>query len=212
MATIQEPRLSSPAFPPSPPPSPPRRRYKKHHSDPFLELENIPIVPSPAPASPTTAPEEPQEPLLVRVVLTPLYFTSFLLSLFLINRSDRVRRANSHTSTASSILSYLSPSAWIDPEPYQDPSSSTWERRESSAHVEPNSAIQNARSEGKDVGGKKRREGSWYLHKRIRKIAKLEISDAFEMRGRMIVLILSVFTLLLVAVFLALRWIATKLW
>ncbi|KAK5240749.1 hypothetical protein LTR16_010220, partial [Cryomyces antarcticus] len=72
---------------------------------------------------------------------------------------------------ASSLWSRLSPRAWIDPEPYQDPTDSTWQQNQPG-----------------DVPGGKR---TWYSHKKHRKMMKLELTDAFEMRGRMIAMIIS---------------------
>ncbi|KAF2242768.1 hypothetical protein BU26DRAFT_132684 [Trematosphaeria pertusa] len=169
-------------LPPSPPPSPPTtRRRPKKDADPFFDLGHARTpLPSPSPpASPSNERDEPQEYLITRLILTPLYFTSFLISLFLVNRSDRARRASSASRT-STVFSYLWPSAWIDPEPYQDPVDTTWDRRDSAPHVEPHAAISPRQAEDK---GKRKRK-SWHLHRNIRKVARLEISDAFEMRGR----------------------------
>jgi hypothetical protein len=114
--------------------------------------------------------------------MTPLLFTSFLLSLFLINRSDRARR----TRPPSSLWSYISPSIWLDPEPYQDPDSTAW-NSSSSAHQEPNASLNpKGLTSGADVGqtGTRRRGGEkWHLNNSIRKISKIEITDAFEWQG-----------------------------
>ncbi|KAF1949361.1 hypothetical protein CC80DRAFT_510591 [Byssothecium circinans] len=191
-------------LPPSPPPSPPttrqrpaRPRRKKHYHDPFLDLgqinsSSLQTTPpnSPPRSPPTQPPDEAEDSLLVRIIVTPILFTSFLLSLFLINRSDRLHRASTSTSTSSSpsttssksLLSLLSPSSWLGPEPYQDPAHSTWKRRDSHSHVSPNDAISPGKErEGGSSEAKKREP--WYLHKKIRKIAKMEISEALEMRG-----------------------------
>ena len=150
-------------------------------------------------------------PNSTQIILTPILFTSFLLSLFLINRSDRARRTQEHR--APSILSYFSPAAWIDPEPYQDPNDTTWERRGSTSHYKPHSALNpsqpGSQKDGRN-GTKKRR--SWHLHKKIGKVAKLEVSDAFEMRGRVIVLLVTVMVLFVVGAFLSVRWIARRMW
>ncbi|KAF3044671.1 hypothetical protein E8E12_008474 [Didymella heteroderae] len=183
-------------LPPSPPPSPPaaRRRHKKHHDDEFAKLAATPL-PSPT-LSATFGEEEKPEPLLKRskIILTPVLFTSFLLSLFFVNAQNRARRTAAHTPP-SSYLTYLFPPSWFDPEPYQDQSDSTWGRRGATGHVEPNDAI--APKDGQLDGTgeakaakqekKKRRKESWHLNKKIRKIARLEVSDAFENQGRMIV-------------------------
>lgn len=178
-------------LPPSPPPSPPQPRHratkkKQKPHDPFLELSNSP------PSPPETEHEEDQESILHRIIFTPILFTSFLLSLFLINHRDRRRRLDEHTTT-STLLAYLSPSTWLDPEPYQDPSNTTWDRRGSLTHVEPHSVLNpELRNGGEQSATRNRKRNSWHLRKKIRKVAKLEVSDAFEMRGRVIVLMVSV--------------------
>ena len=120
-------------------------------------------------------------------------FTSFLLSLFLVNYRNRARRTEAH-SLSFSLLAYLAPSSWLDPEPYQDPDDSKWGRRGTTGHVEPHDAIGPRSDEQDDEKPKKRKKRkSWHLHRKIRKVAKLEIGDALEMRGRMIVVMLVVY-------------------
>ncbi|KAF2792734.1 hypothetical protein K505DRAFT_325976 [Melanomma pulvis-pyrius CBS 109.77] len=196
-------------LPPSPPPSPPRRRHhhKKKNSDPFFDLDlsnTSPPSPSP-PSSPQNGPQEPQEALITRILLTPIIFTSFLISLFLINRSDRARRTTSHRSSPTTWF-YFSPSLWIDPEPYQDPDASTW-ASSSTSHYEPHSALN---PDNRGGGGAKKRT-SWHLNKKIRKMAKLEISDALEMRGRVTVLLVGAVVVVGVGAFLGLWWMVGRL-
>lgn len=59
---------------------------------------------------------------------------------------------------------------WLDPEPYQNPTDSRW--RQSSAA-------------GDGVQGSVPRpeRTRWFTHKKHRKMAKLQLSDALEMRG-----------------------------
>ncbi|KAH7132487.1 hypothetical protein B0J11DRAFT_228497 [Dendryphion nanum] len=224
MTTIHQPLQSH--LPPSPPPSSPsesesqpqsrpRPRHKKHQpKDPFLNLDTT-LCPKDNEA------REIPEPLLTRILLTPLLMTSFLLSLFLINHRDRRRRLHSHpnppsTSTLSTLLSYLSPSALISPEPYQDPTSSTWVRNDSSirtqTHVSPHAALNPEgfhHQEGKGDGKKKR---AWYLRRKIRRVARLEVSDAFEMRGRVMGAMLVLFGLLFAALGMGLKWVLQWIW
>ncbi|ORY11217.1 hypothetical protein BCR34DRAFT_588040 [Clohesyomyces aquaticus] len=217
MATLED----HPRHPPSPPPSPPRqRKHKKKKYDPFFELAATSVASPSVPSSPAADPDEPQESIVTRIIISPLLFTSFLLSLFLINRRDRVRRTNSHATSTStststtSLLSYfsLTSSLWVDPEPYQDPDSSTWSRGRASgpSHVEPHSVLSNAsnNANNRDSEGKMqtKKRGSWHLHKKIRQVAKLEISDAFEMRGRVIAGLVCVVGLVVAGVFWGLMW------
>ena len=91
---------------------------------------------------------------------------TFIISLFLIDRQNRQWRLSQHASGPKP--------AWrthwssFHPEPYQDADSSAWVHSTSS-RPEP------------------RRTGSfqgWYARKKKGSIAKLEIGDALEMRGR----------------------------
>ncbi|KAF1945460.1 hypothetical protein EJ02DRAFT_44728 [Clathrospora elynae] len=192
--------------PPSPPPSPPpstRRRLKKR-SDPFEQLAQTPI---PArPSSLANELEDDQESLLTRIIFTPVLFVSFILSLFLVNYRNRARRAEAHSSQYT-ILKYLAPSAWLDPEPYQNPHDSTWGHRGSARHVEPHDAI-GPRDDGQSKSGKKK---SWHLNKKIRKIAKMEVGDAFEMRGQIIVAMVAMLLVSSVVLWMGMKWLFVSL-
>jgi len=197
MATTEYQRL-----PPSPPPSPPHRRHphqRKKRPDPFFDLD-LPTDrhSSSPPSSPRHVPQEPEDPLITRIIFTPLYFVSFLVSLFLINRAERARRTTSHPPTPS-LLSYFTPSVWLDPEPYQDPRDSTW-GRDVPSHAQPPNPGR---------GHKKRK--SWFLRKKIRKIAQLEIGDALEMRGRVAVVIAAIVLVLCAGVVMGCKWVVGRL-
>lgn len=101
------------------------------------------------------------------------------------------------------MLYYLAPTTWLDPEPYQDPDRSTWSREGPNDHVEAHDAIDHG-TDAQSDGGKKKR--SWHFNKKIRKVAKLEISDAFEMRGRIIVILFTMLTLGSVAMWMGMKW------
>ncbi|KAF9692615.1 hypothetical protein EKO04_009448 [Ascochyta lentis] len=202
-------------LPPSPPPSPPaaRRRNKKHHDDEFAKLAATPL-PSPT-LSATFDEKDKPEPLLTRIILTPVLFTSFLLSLFLVNAQDRARRAAAH-SPPSSYLTYLFPSSWLDPEPYQDHNDSTWGRRGAAGHVEPHDAIgprpgqldgAQGEGEGARTGKEKKRKKSWHLNKKIRKMARLEVSDAFDSQGKVIVVMVATMVFSIIGLWVGMRWI-----
>ena len=118
--------------------------------------------------------------------------TSFLLSLFLVNRRDRQRRAAAHPSPSSasaSLASYLSPRAWLDPEPYQDPASTAWRR-----------------------AGARADEKSWFLTKKHRAMTRLEVGDALEMRGSVIKGMVAAAVLLVVGAVIAIRWAVERWW
>lgn len=94
---------------------------------------------------------------------------SFIVSLFLVDRQARQWRLSQHASSPKP--------AWrthwsnLHPEPYQDADSSAWGHSSSS------------RAEPRRTGS----FGGWYARRKKRAIAKLEIGDAFEMRGRVAV-------------------------
>lgn len=194
-------------LPPSPPPSPPsaRRRHKKKH-DPFEELAKTPLPSRPATPEDESAEEDS---LITRIILTPVLFISFLISLCVVNYRNRVRRANAHShSRTPSVLDILTPSSWLDPEPYQDPDDSTWDRKGVNGHVEPHDSIgPRERTEGKLQTGARKKRGSWHLHKKIRKVTKLEVSDAFEMRGTIIVIMAILMGFSALGMWFGMRWI-----
>lgn len=149
----------------------------------------------------------------MKIILTPVLFTSFLLSLFLVNAQNRARRTAAHTPP-SSYLTYLFPSSWLDPEPYQDHNNSTWGRRGATGHVEPNDAIapkdaqlDRTRDAKEAKEGKKKRKESWHLNKKIRKIARLEVSDAFESQGKIIVVMVAMMVFTVIGFWVGMRWI-----
>ena len=116
--------------------------------------------------------------------------TSFLLSLFLVNRRDRQRRAAAHPSASASLTSYFSPRAWLGPEPYQDPASTAWRRH---------------------AGGQANEKG-WFLTKKHRAMTQLEVGDALEMRGSVIKGMVAAAVVLVVGVVVAIRWAVERWW
>lgn len=192
-------------LPPSPPLSPvsTRRRHKKK-LDPFEKLALTPI-PSP-PSSPTNGPID-HESVLTKIILTPVLFISFILSLFFVNYRNRASRTNAHSSP--SLIAYLYPSAWIDPEPYRDPGDSTWGRGGSNGQVEQHAISGQKKGEQREGGKKKSR--SWHLNKKISKVAKMEIGDAFQMRGRIILGMVVIIIFSSAALWMGMRWLLVSL-
>ncbi|KAH7391785.1 hypothetical protein BKA66DRAFT_412844 [Pyrenochaeta sp. MPI-SDFR-AT-0127] len=192
-------------LPTSPPPSPTstRRRHKKK-LDPFEKLALTPI-PSP-PESPTNGPID-DESLLTKIILTPVLFTSFILSLFFVNYRNRARRTNAHSS--HSFLAHFYPSTWLDPEPYQDSSNPSRDGSGSGGRLEPHDAIGPRKGEY-SPGGKKKSK-SWYLNKKIRKVAKMEIGDAFQLRSRIMAGMVIVLVLSSAALCMGLKWLLVSL-
>lgn len=107
---------------------------------------------------------------LAQVVMGPLIFTSFLVSLLIVDRRDRAWRTRQHPAT--SLWSRFT--NWIDPEPYQDPDNTTWQKDEGDA------SVRNPAVDG-NPGHKPQKQG-WFRQKKHRKMAKYEFEDAFALR------------------------------
>lgn len=54
--------------------------------------------------------------------------------------------------------------------------------------------------------GKHQKKRSWHLNKKIRKMAKLEISDALEMRGRVIAVMLVMMAIGSMLLWMGVKW------
>lgn len=103
---------------------------------------------------------------------------TFLLSLCVVDSQQRAWRVAQHQhNDVVSWWKQISPWTWWDAEPYQSPHDSTWQ------HV-----VQDSRAADGTHGivpGSSTGTHPWHTHKKHRKMAKLMMSDAFEMRGTM---------------------------
>ena len=102
---------------------------------------------------------------------------AFILALFVVDHQQRSWRLSQHVSGSQSIWDRLTQWSLLGPEPYQDPDSATWQHK-SGAADRPSP----------------QRTGSfhgWYAHKKHRAMAKLQIGDAFEMRGRVLLALIA---------------------
>lgn len=61
--------------------------------------------------------------------------------------------------------------------------------------------------DGKKEKKKKRGKQSWHLNKKIRKVARLEVSDAFDGQGKVIVVMAALMIFLVVGFWVGMRWI-----
>ena len=100
---------------------------------------------------------------------------TFVLSLSMIDFRQRQWRLSQHPSDHESFWFRLTHWSWLHPEPYQDSRDSTWRQNERTVPQNP----PNATFQG------------WYRQKKHRAVTKMEISDAFEMRGRVFVALLA---------------------
>lgn len=64
----------------------------------------------------------------------------------------------------------------------------------------------------KNAETREKRTGSWYLHRKIRKVTKLEVSDALELRGSVIVAMVVGLLLLLCGTAFGIGWMLRSWW
>ncbi|KIW01656.1 uncharacterized protein PV09_06841 [Verruconis gallopava] len=178
------------------PPSASRRPHRKHQ-DSFLHFASAsdPRISSSEDQASNLSARTPlrredgetdSEPFLRRLVMMPLISISFLLSLFLVQRSDRARRSSEHPSRQALGSPFWSPFAlqsWLSPEPYQDPDDTTWRDADSS-----------------QGGSPKPKKRSWYVRKKLRQVGRMQIIDAFELRGVVMIALLALSVLMIVGV------------
>ncbi|KAK4898811.1 hypothetical protein LTR27_003542 [Elasticomyces elasticus] len=148
-------------------PSSHKERRHKRVSDPFLDLDDdavkLPDQPTANDSSPANG-KDVSPSLLVDLILTPISMISLLLSLVLVGERQKQWRL----STPVSLWARLS--HWRS-EPYQD-------------------------SQVRGHGGAPGADGSfsgWYIRKKHRALAKLELNEALELRGRVLLALLAWF-------------------
>lgn len=113
--------------------------------------------------------------LSLQLVLTPINMVTFILSLSVVDLHQRQWRLSQRPAAGQQTLwSKMTPWSWLDPEPYQDSRDTTWKGD--------NSAAAQNRADNSF--------GGWYTRKKHRAMAKMELHDAFEMRGRVLVAII----------------------
>jgi hypothetical protein len=145
--------------------------------------------------------------------------TPTLLQKQIADRDTDLIRSYSHPSSSlpssslsSSLTPATAPAAPPSTPPYQDQHDSTWGHRgKTTRHVVPDDAVapKEGQLDGTTNGGKKKTEkgrGRWHLNKKIRKVARLEVSDAFEGQGRMLGIMAVGMTLSLVGFWVVVRW------
>ncbi|KAG9229017.1 hypothetical protein BJ875DRAFT_388228 [Amylocarpus encephaloides] len=143
------------------------------------------------------APEPPRESSISRLIITPLTFVSFLLSLALID---------SHNSSLRSSLR---------PSPISNTPPSLFCKTRNFLHgivfreVDGRGpyAYVKAPVVGGCKDGRERKEREWYYHSKQRHIMKAEFEDAFQMRNSVAVGILAVVLGAFYAVVMVGRWV-----
>jgi hypothetical protein len=131
--------------------------------------------------------EDPDnEPLWHKLLLMPLLSISFILSLCLVERSERARRSSEHPHSPpqnESVWSTFTLQNWLDPEPYQNPDDTTWQDADSADGAVPHTKTK-----------------QWFMRKKHRKMSKMALTEAFERRGTVLVTLLTVMCVSIVGV------------
>jgi len=167
-----------------------RRRHKK--KDSALELPDLDQIMNQDEHREQCTENDKPDSILRELIITPLLMISFLLSLLYVDREQRLWRVAQRADSSASLWSKskLSLWRWIDPQPYQDPSDTTWQHTVASpqsSDIVPTPA--------------------WSTRKKHRKIFSMEFQDALKIRGR--VMVYMVFWLMTGSVLLF--WITKKL-
>lgn len=150
------------------------KRHKKRPSDRFLELPATVEVPNDD--GKVEAKSDHEESFVTHFFLPPIMMVSFLLSLFVVDRNQRAWRRSQHGSSSSSYFSIQPILSWLDPEPYQEPQDSTWQTDAPATT-----------SDGGVPAAIKPKSEHW-VHGKHRRLAKLTLGDALEMRGRVAIM------------------------
>ncbi|KAI5236528.1 hypothetical protein E4T42_09448 [Aureobasidium subglaciale] len=117
--------------------------------------------------------------LYSRIVLGPLTMISFLLSLCVVDSQQRAWRvAQRSDSEPWPWWKKLSPWTWWNAEPYQSPHDTTWQ------HAVPATISSDDGADG-TVPAPAVDTAHWHTRKKHRKMAKLTVSDAIDMREGM---------------------------
>ncbi|KAI9749963.1 MAG: hypothetical protein M4579_006661 [Chaenotheca gracillima] len=123
--------------------------------------------------------DESRETLFTRFLIAPLSFFTFLLSLALIDRRNRAYRSSLHgpTSTLSKIpiIGRLADS-WWPAEPYS---------RERKRHV-----VEVEREKNPASGERDEKKDVWTWTTNHRRMMRLEVSEAFDLRKEVVVAVL----------------------
>jgi len=161
-----------------PPVSKPKLR--KNKLDPFhlpdaatFSAQNSPL------ASPK--PPEKQDNILRRFFITPLLSVSFILALYIVDRRQRHYRAREHPSQTDGASA-----GWFSgPQPYQFAGDGTWRKGPTLKMTLP---AQDGTSDGIDARDTRilSKGEQWIVRKKHRKVARVQMEDAFELRDKLV--------------------------
>ncbi|TVY42554.1 hypothetical protein LSUB1_G001208 [Lachnellula subtilissima] len=143
------------------------------------------------------SPEAPKESAISRLLIAPLTFISFLLSLALIDSRNHALRTHTHNNAPpppfariKALFHSLIFKRVADPSPY--------------SYVRSPDLKSESRDGNGNVEGK---EEPWHWHTKQRKMMKAEMDDAFRMRKSVMVFLMLVGVGIAVAVGVIGRWI-----
>jgi len=170
--------------------SPQRRPFRKQKHDSFMIFEHA-SIPHTASAEDLSrqsirehspAGDDENDTLFRRLIMMPLISVSFILSLFIIERSERARRNSEHPSNQDrSFWATFSLQNWLDPEPYQDPDDGTWQSADAAD-------VDGLQQQG-GVPRPKRKQ--WFRRKKAVKVGKMDITEAFDLSGTVMAMLLA---------------------
>ncbi|TGO52731.1 hypothetical protein BCON_0136g00270 [Botryotinia convoluta] len=129
---------------------------------PALSQSPSPILHSPI------LPEAPKESAVVRLIIAPITFISFLISLLIIDSRNSYLRIHQHSEPRTYPITFIGRiqeflhKLMFKPQPY--------------AYIKSPSRGQNAE------GIKRKEEEPWHWNTKQKKMMKMEVSDAFKFR------------------------------
>ncbi|TVY14917.1 hypothetical protein LARI1_G008502 [Lachnellula arida] len=163
-------------------------------------MSSRPQSPSKGIRAPPSA-EAPKESAISRLLIAPLTFVSFLLTLALIDSRNHALRTHTHNPPSApfarikALLHSLIFKRVPEPSPY-------------SYVTSPDAKSESGSGSGvRHVEGK---EEPWHWHTKQRKMMKAEMDDAFRMRGSVMVVLVLVGVGIAVAVGVVGRWVLRR--
>jgi len=176
-----------------------RHSRNKKNDDPFLAIPDGPInlFVQPSPSEQHENHSDQSQSRFSDFVLMPISMISFILSLFVVDARQRQWRLSQHSSSPPPASRWARLSSWLDPEPYPESRDHDHDRQQTGGRPSAAAPPHHQHDSGAFAG--------WYKHTMQKTMAKLEITDAFEMRGRVLVALSAWLIIGLIATVYALR-------
>ncbi|PMD19629.1 hypothetical protein NA56DRAFT_646954 [Hyaloscypha hepaticicola] len=146
-------------------------------------------------------PEAPQESALSRLLIAPLTFISFLLSLALIDSRNHSLRTHSHSPSRPPPSSYLGHiKSFLHSLIYKPAASSPY------AYIKSPNKEKDGKGNGGKVG-KGKEEEPWHWHTKQRHMMKAEMEDAFRLRKWVVLVLLAAGVVAVFGLVAVVRWV-----